>query len=480
MEIIGKNDKYYRELEKDFILMSKAIASVQRDDGFWNVSLVSPETFGGKETTGTSLFLSGMSWGIRNGMLEEKIYKPIVDKAKVLCGFFNKYGRVRCITLKNTPSFGFLFEIDSMAKFNPGIKDVNLEEYLNQDFDTVDGVLFVKAYVPPVKPENVRKSRDAKRNKKLSRFDRMVEGEFSFHYDTTQLAKNMSLMDPDKVVTISVKRHGTSIIIGKVHVKNPLPMAWPKKIWNKLIDLINLPEKIKFKYDYTVDFGPVYSSRTVIKNRYINEEVTGGYYNVDIWSEYGELIYPYLDNGMTIYGEICGYLTGCQSMIQKQYAYECLEGENNLMVYRISTMDEDGNRKEWNVQDVYDWTVKLIDRMKEANDENWKRIHPIDILYHGTLGDLYPEVDESDHWHENVLEKMKNDKEHFGMEDYEPLCKYNKVPREGIVLRIDDDPINEAFKLKTTSFALGEALLYDDDDYQDIEVQEGDYDPVEG
>jgi hypothetical protein len=168
-----------------------------------------------------------------------------------------------------------------MAKFNPGIKDVNLEEYLNQDFDTVDGVLFVKAYVPPVKPENVRKSRDAKRNKKLSRFDRMVEGEFSFHYDTTQLAKNMSLMDPDKVVTISVKRHGTSIIIGKVHVKNPLPMAWPKKIWNKLIDLINLPEKIKFKYDYTVDLGPVYSSRTVIKNRYINEEVTGGYYNVD-------------------------------------------------------------------------------------------------------------------------------------------------------------------------------------------------------
>ena len=81
MEIIGKNDKYYRELEKDFILMSKAIASVQRDDGFWNVSLVSPETFGGKETTGTSLFLSGMSWGIRNGILEEKIYKRIVDRA---------------------------------------------------------------------------------------------------------------------------------------------------------------------------------------------------------------------------------------------------------------------------------------------------------------------------------------------------------------------------------------------------------------
>ena len=61
------------------------------------------------------------------------------------------------------------------------------------------------------------------------------------------------------------------------------------------------------------------------------------------------------------------------------------------------------------------------------------------------------------------------------MEDYEPLCTGCKVPREGIVIRIDDDPINEAFKIKTTSFAIGEALLYDDDNYQGIEVQQGDY-----
>lgn len=405
--------------------------------------------------------------------------KPIVDKAKALCGFFNKYGRVRCITLKNTPSFGFLFEVESMAKFNPGIKDVNLEDYLNQDFDTVDGELFVKAYVPPVKQENVRKSKDAKRTKKLSRFDRLVEGEMRFHYDTGQLQRNMNLIDSDKPVTISVKVHGTSSIIGKVHVKNPLPMKWPKKFWNKLIDLVNLSDKIKFKYDYTVDFGPVYCSRTVVKNQYINQGVTGGYYNVDIWSEYGDILYPYLDNGMTVYSEIAGYLTGCQTMIQKQYAYGCQQGENFIMPYRISTMNEEGVRSEWNVKDVYDWTVKLIDRMKESNDENWKRIHPIDILYHGTLGDLYPDVDNDNHWHENILEKLKNDKEHFGMEDYEPMCTDCKVPREGIVLRIDDDPINEAFKLKTTSFALGEAIRYDDDNYQDIEVQQGDYESVE-
>lgn len=482
-QIKGLIDKYEKQVQKDKKKVSKLTKELDGADEEKKSELnVQIKDLNEKIDAATKIALDKT---VKYTELKKQIEtlvnegKPIVDKAKVLCGFFNKYGRVRCITLKNTPSFGFLFEVESMAKFNPGIKDVNLEDYLNQDFDTVDGELFVKAYVPPVKPENVRKSKDAKRTKKLSRFDRLVEGELRLHYDSTQLAKNMQLMDPDKVVTISVKVHGTSSVIGKVHVKNPLPMAWPKKVWNKLIDLVNLPEKIKFKYDYTVDFGPVYCSRTVVKNQYINQEVTGGYYNVDIWSEYGDILYPYLDNGMTVYSEIAGYLTGCQTMIQKQYAYGCQPGENFIMPYRISTMNEEGVRSEWNVQDVYDWTVKLIDRMKEAGDENWKRIHPIDILYHGTLGDLYPDVDEDNHWHENVLDKLKNDKEHFGMEDYEPMCTDCKVPREGICIRIDDDPILENFKLKTTSFALGEALLYDDDSYQDIEVQQGDYEAVE-
>lgn len=80
MNLLPKKDKYYKELKKDFILMSNAFASCIREDGFWNCSLVSPTTFGGKETTGTSLFLYGMSWGVRNKVLKEKIYKPICDK----------------------------------------------------------------------------------------------------------------------------------------------------------------------------------------------------------------------------------------------------------------------------------------------------------------------------------------------------------------------------------------------------------------
>ena len=81
MELIGKKDKYFNELRNDFVLMTEAISRTQRDDGFWNVSLVSPATFGGKETTGTSLFLYGMSWGIRNGILDKNKYRNTVDRA---------------------------------------------------------------------------------------------------------------------------------------------------------------------------------------------------------------------------------------------------------------------------------------------------------------------------------------------------------------------------------------------------------------
>ena len=81
MEEIGTQDPYYKTLRKDFILMSRALLKCQRTDGYWNVSLVSPVTYGGPEMTGTALFLYGMSWGIRQGILSAKTYRPVCDKA---------------------------------------------------------------------------------------------------------------------------------------------------------------------------------------------------------------------------------------------------------------------------------------------------------------------------------------------------------------------------------------------------------------
>lgn len=385
--------------------------------------------------------------------------QPIVDKARKMCGLFNKYGRVRCITLRGEPSFGFIFNLNEMVKYCPEMKDINLEEHLNEDFDTVNGELFVKAFVPPIKPQIQHKSKTNKSTKKLSRFDRLVEGEFAFHYDTQQLGKNIHLFNPNSEIFCSLKIHGSSSIFGKLHVKEPKKIAIYKRLWNMFVDKTGLLTNTRF-IDYNIEYGPIYSSRKVIKNRYINKDVNSGFYSKDIWSEYGDIIYPYLSKGMTVYGEIFGYITGEDKMIQKHYDYGCQVGENKIMFYRISTLNEDGTKREWEVDEVYDWTLNLIERMKECEDENYKRIHPIDILYSGTLGELYPELDTTNHWNENVLEKMKNDKEHFGMEEFEPLC-ISEVPREGICVRLVDSVIPSCYKLKSSSFLLKEAILMD-------------------
>ena len=75
-------DEVHRELYlSDFSAMSKALKACQREDGFWNVSLHDPTNYGGKETTGTALFVYGMAWGINQGILDRKEYLPVVIKA---------------------------------------------------------------------------------------------------------------------------------------------------------------------------------------------------------------------------------------------------------------------------------------------------------------------------------------------------------------------------------------------------------------
>ena len=80
MNLLPKKSKEYKELKKDFLLMSQGLLKCQREDGFWNPSLVSTN-YAMKETSGTALFLYGMAWGIQQGLLKAKDYRPACDRA---------------------------------------------------------------------------------------------------------------------------------------------------------------------------------------------------------------------------------------------------------------------------------------------------------------------------------------------------------------------------------------------------------------
>jgi len=81
MSLLSPKSKEYKELCKDFLLMSQALLDCQHEDGFWHVSLVSDVDYPNPEMTGTALFLYGMAWGIQNGLLKDQTYRPACDKA---------------------------------------------------------------------------------------------------------------------------------------------------------------------------------------------------------------------------------------------------------------------------------------------------------------------------------------------------------------------------------------------------------------
>lgn len=78
---LPETDAHYAEYLQDFKDMCAALLPLQRDDGFWNVSLHDATHFGGKETSGTALFTYGFAWGVNKGILDKKMYGSAVVKS---------------------------------------------------------------------------------------------------------------------------------------------------------------------------------------------------------------------------------------------------------------------------------------------------------------------------------------------------------------------------------------------------------------
>lgn len=81
LDILPKDAPHRDEYQQTYLEMMKALPPLQRPDGYWNVSLHDPTNFGGKELTGTALFIYGMAWGVSQGLLDGRVYKPIITKA---------------------------------------------------------------------------------------------------------------------------------------------------------------------------------------------------------------------------------------------------------------------------------------------------------------------------------------------------------------------------------------------------------------
>ena len=80
LTIIPDDAPHRQQYVNDLVAMSEALVPIQRKDGFWNVSLHDPKHFGGKELSGTALFVYAMAYGVNNGILSKEKFQPIIEK----------------------------------------------------------------------------------------------------------------------------------------------------------------------------------------------------------------------------------------------------------------------------------------------------------------------------------------------------------------------------------------------------------------
>ena len=125
---------------------------------------------------------------LTNAEVEER--DKILAEIKSMCGFFGKNGRVRILKLRGQYSQGFIAGVDSLVNFCPDLADTDWESVVGTQFNFVDDKEICWKYVPATK--EVRSGGGSerewkKRMKHLKKFDKLIDGQFAFHYDTKRI-----------------------------------------------------------------------------------------------------------------------------------------------------------------------------------------------------------------------------------------------------------------------------------------------------
>lgn len=325
---------------------------------------------------------------------------------------------------------------------------INIKELkVGDEFTTINDVVLCEKYVVPCRNNNP----GGKAPKQPKRINRLVENQFYLHGSTDNLRKNIDKINPDAIIGIHYKKHGTSMVCGNILVKKKL--NWYERLGKKLGLKV-----IDTEYDI------VYSSRQVVKNQYLNEETGAGYYGEDIWGVVAKEIGHLIPKNWTIYGEIIGF-TPSGSPIQGKYDYGCKPKEHKFYVYKVSIVNEDGHLTYLTDKQIEEWCLKV------------DLLYSDTLLYYGAAYALFSKlIGKSKNKDFNLQEWREKFIELLEKEYNEKDCKMclNKVPEEGIVLRVEKTFEYEAYKLKSKKFILMESDLQEKEetnleDNQDVE-----------
>lgn len=328
-------------------------------------------------------------------------------------GYFEENGRIRCVKFRGHKSEGLFMPYSSIKFTNSGPLNIG------DEFDELEGIEICRKYIP--KGTKTPGIPGAKKDRVAKKYEsKLIDNQFRFHIDTSMFYKNIHKFTPETLVSITYKLHGTSGISSKILTKKPLTRIEKFLKWVG----VNI---VDTHYDF------VNSSRKVIKNPELNPNVNH-FYSLDIWGLADKMLRDYLENGMTLYYEIVGFLPNGE-YIQKNfdYGYSPKETPFGIYIYRITYTNNSGRVFEFSAKQVQQWCKS-------------RGLNPVPELYYGPISTFSDERKHGDEWQENLLKVLKglyNDKDCF-------MCS-NKVPEEGIVIRIEGLDI-DSYKLKSTRF----------------------------
>jgi rhamnogalacturonyl hydrolase YesR len=81
LQFLPKDDpareKYVAQLKE----MAARVAALQGSDGLWRAGMLDQENYSLPEISGSALFTYALAWGINEGVLDRKVYQPVVAKA---------------------------------------------------------------------------------------------------------------------------------------------------------------------------------------------------------------------------------------------------------------------------------------------------------------------------------------------------------------------------------------------------------------
>ncbi len=77
---LNPQSKEYKYFLKIYKKMAKKLLEIQTPEGHWAMSLLGQEFYPTPETSGSSFYVFGLTWGINNGILDAEKYTPSVVK----------------------------------------------------------------------------------------------------------------------------------------------------------------------------------------------------------------------------------------------------------------------------------------------------------------------------------------------------------------------------------------------------------------